>query len=146
MQIGNAAHLKQVEAALASFVQDIKLAVGTRAWDLNMHRMRNAITTTQLTKTQRPGPTETQGTAKTMISGFQKNRFCEMTWENLRERASKVGFLTNSTPKSDSNTDHSTEKRGQTQLFQGWHQRRKKANDHQRKKLVASRHSCWRAL
>lgn len=47
---GNAEQLKQVESALATFVSDVKLIVGTRAWDLNMHRMRSAITAAKLTE------------------------------------------------------------------------------------------------
>ena len=86
VQIGNASQLKRMESALSSFVADIQLAVGTRAWDLNMYRMRSAITAAQLTKKNGQELTNKQGDTNTIISGFQKTRFCMMTWENLRDK------------------------------------------------------------
>ena len=87
VHIGDATHLKNVEAALDSFVQPVKITVGTRAWDLNMHRMRQAITTAtlhaQFTKSQPPVTTQL-GNVDAVVTGFQKTRYCEMTWERLR--------------------------------------------------------------
>ena len=100
VQIGNASQLKRMESALASFVADIQLAVGTRAWDLNMYRMRSAITAAQLTKKNGQALTDEQGDTNTVISGFQKTRFCMMTWENLREQPEEAVDPTSLSTKS----------------------------------------------
>ena len=113
VHIGDATHRKNVEAALDSFVQPVKLTVGTRAWDLNMHRMRQAITTATLhaqLKTSQPPVTTQLGNTDAVVTGFQKTRYCEMTWERLRaEEPEKVP--PSCTPKGDSNADRSAEKK-----------------------------------
>ena len=117
-----------MESALASFVADIKLAVGTRAWDLNMHRMCNAITAAQLTKKNSPDLTEKQGDTNTIISGFQKTRSCVVTWENLREQTNAVRDQTCPAPKRDSITANSAEKKRTKATLPGLTPPQKKGN------------------
>ena len=74
-----------MESALVTFVAYVQLVVGTRAWDLNIYRMRRAIATAQLTKQNGQALNNEQGRANTIISGFQKPRVGTMTWETFRE-------------------------------------------------------------
>ena len=66
IKIENASQLKRMESALVTFVADVQLVVGTRAWDLNIYRMRRAITTEQLTKQNGQALTNEQDRANTI--------------------------------------------------------------------------------
>ena len=78
-----------------------------------MHRMRSAITTAKLTGTkgERQGPRKKAENTGTVVSGFQKARFCVITWENLRGQPKAVLDPTSLTTKSHSNTANGIEKK-----------------------------------
>ena len=98
VKIENASQLKRMETALVTFVADVQLVVGTRAWDLNIYRMRRAMTAAQLTKTNDQATTSEQDEANTIISGFQKTRVGTMTWETFREPEEKKRANTGLSP------------------------------------------------
>ena len=82
---GDKHHQRQVESALATFVSEVKLAVGSRVWELNMRHMRSAITAAKLTESDREQQRTTKdvGKMENVVSGFKKTMSCVMTWEKL---------------------------------------------------------------